>query len=70
MKHKAHNFVTDDTGAVSTDFVVLAGALLALGLATANAVRLGTFDGGDDINNHLKGCVTTGGGTTDLSRCN
>jgi len=66
-------FVSDESGAITTDYVVLAGAIIALGLSAVNAIRLGTFEGAADISNQIQnqGCVTTGqGGTTDLSACN
>lgn len=66
-------FCADESGAITTDYVVLAGAIIALGLSAVNAIRLGTFEGATDISDTIQeqGCVTTGqGGTTDLSACN
>ena len=73
MRNTFGRFAADESGAVTADYVVLAGALIALGLSAMNAIRLGTFDGATQINNHIEssGCVITGaGGTTDLSNCN
>lgn len=73
MRGYCTRFKRDESGAVTTDFIVLVGAVVMLGLATANAVRLGAFSGGADIKNGIDGagCVTMGaGGTTDLTRCN
>lgn len=73
VKKKMRQFRGDESGAITADYVVLAGAIVALGLAAANAVRLGTFSGADDVSDAVKtsGCVVTGeSGTTDLTNCN
>ncbi len=73
MLGKIRRFKGDETGAITADYVVLAGAIIALGLSAMNAIRMGTFEGGQNISDAIQstGCVTTGdGGTTDLSRCN
>ena len=73
MSGSAGRFAADESGAITADYVVLAGAIIALGLSAINAIRLGTFDGGNDISDAVRstGCVTTGdSGTTDLTNCN
>ena len=73
MSLKLAKFKADETGAITADYVVLAGAIIALGLSAANAIRLGTFETSKGISDILQsqGCVTTGqAGTTDLTNCN
>ena len=72
MRMTSRKFRTDTSGAITVDYIVLAGAVIGLALTTINAVSQGTFDGITDIMEEVKpdGCVTTGGGTTDLSNCN
>ncbi len=73
MSGKIRRFKGDESGAITADYVVLAGAIIALGLSAINAIRMGTFEGSRSINDAVKntGCVTTGeSGTTDLSNCN
>ena len=67
-----NRFRADRSGAITADYIVLTGAIIALVLTTMNAISQGTFDGIADIADHIKpdGCVVTGGGTTDLSACN
>ena len=74
MYTKVSRFKADESGAITADYVVLAGAIIALALSAVNAVRLGTFDGMLDIvaavESASDGCVkTTEGGGTDLSAC-
>lgn len=45
----AHDFWTDEAGAVSVDWVVLTAATVGLGLSAAAAVRTGTSDLGGSI---------------------
>ena len=73
MSARVNRYKADESGAVTADYVVLAGAIIALGLSAVNAIRLGTFEGASDISDRINssGCVTTGSsGTTDLSACN
>jgi len=73
MIGKIRRLKDDESGAITADYVVLAGAIIALGLSAVNAIRLGTFEGSKNISDAVKStrCVTTGdGGTTDLSNCN
>lgn len=74
MFKKMARFRADETGAITADYVVLAGAIIALVLSAMNAIRMGTFDGMLDIvaavESSSDGCVkTTDGGGTDLSAC-
>ncbi len=73
MKRRSHRFSKDESGAVTADYVILAGAIIALGLAAMNAIRMGTFDTGKEISDAVRStsCVTTSdAGTTDLTNCN
>ncbi len=73
MREGMRRFRCDESGAITADYLVLAGAIIALGLAAANAVRMGTFSSSDKISETVKssGCVVTGdSGTTDLTNCN
>lgn len=73
MIGKIRQFNGDESGAITADYVVLAGAIIALGLSAVNAIRMGTFEGSKNISDAVKstGCVITGAsGTTDLSNCN
>ena len=82
MKRVVKRFAADRDGAVTADFIVpppppppppLAGAVVALGLVTANAIRSGTFEAITDVVEQMEqsGCVTTdNSGFTDLSLCN
>lgn len=75
MFKNVDRFRSDESGAITADYVVLAGAVIALALSAVNAVRLGTFDGMLDIVAAVEssadgGCVqTTDAGGTDLSAC-
>lgn len=72
MRKFAKAFRADRSGAITVDYIVLAAAVVGLGLTTASAVGSGAFDGianmMEDVNQ--SGCVVTGAGTTDLSACN
>ncbi len=73
MSGKIWRFVVDKCGAITADYVVLAGAIIALGLAATNAIQMGTFEASNEISEAVKstGCVVTGdSGTTDLTNCN
>lgn len=73
MTTRVKRFRADESGAITADYVVLAGAVIALALTTMSAIGSGAFDGIRDITDHVEnaGCVQTGaGGTTDLSACN
>lgn len=73
MSGNMRRFKGDESGAITADYVVLAGAIIALGLSAANAIRLGAFDGGNNISDAVRstGCVTTSdNGSTDLTNCN
>ena len=45
---KIGNFLSDESGAVTVDWTVLAAAIVGLGIATVAAVRTGVVDLGDD----------------------
>jgi len=73
MRGKIRRFKGDESGAITADYVVLAGAIIALGLSAMNAIRMGTFESSQNISEAVgkAGCVTTGAsGTTDLTQCN
>ncbi len=72
MSCRLRRFSGDESGAVTADYVMLAGAILALGLSAVNAIRMGTFEGSKNISEAVRtqGCVVTGAtGTTDLTNC-
>ena len=54
-------FLEDDSGAVTVDWVVMTGALVGLGLASAAAVRTGTGDLGAGIGTSLTDARVVGG---------
>jgi len=64
-------FQTDRSGAITVDYIVLTGAVIALAVVTMGAVRQGSFEGIVDIVDTIKpgGCAVTSGSTTDLSAC-
>ena len=49
MFNRLSLFGSDDSGAVSVDYVVLAAALVGLGLSVSNAVKIGTFEAVEEI---------------------
>lgn len=51
------NFLREETGAVTVDWVVLTAALVGLGLATMAVVSSGVEDVSGDIDDQLKGQV-------------
>ena len=73
MGKERDRFRSDNSGAATTDYVMLAAALIAMSLSGLQAIRAGAFDG---IRNILEvvddtGCATTDSvGTTDLTDCN
>ncbi len=72
MRLRLRDFRANQNGAVTVDFIVLTGAVIALGITTMGAIRAGTFEGIANITEQLgeSNCVVTGGGTTDISACN
>lgn len=69
MITKLRCFKKDQSGAITADYVVLVGALLALSLSVVNAVKMGTFDGMMGILVAVEtasdtGCVQTNNRTT------
>lgn len=54
-------FLESESGAVTTDWVVLTAALVGLGVGTAGAVRTGTSALATDINTSLTSAVVGGG---------
>lgn len=64
---KIKNFVTDESGAVTVDWVVLTAAIVGLGIAVVASVRTGVTTLGTNISTSL---TTTGAVTalpTDLN---
>ena len=54
------NFLTDESGAVTVDWVVLTAAIVGLGIAVLTSVGKGTTTMADKISGHLsKQDVTT-----------
>lgn len=60
-------FLRTDSGAVTVDWVVLAGAVVGIGIAAVASVRTGVIDMGGDIDSSLSGAsvaaLATLGGT-------
>jgi len=54
MIGKIRRLKDDESGAITADYVVLAGAIIALGLSAVNAIRLGTFEGSKNISDAVK----------------
>lgn len=64
-------WMTEDTGAVTVDWTVLAAAVVGLGLASAAAIRSGSNALGAEINASLVGASVVmlgGGGATERQR--
>ena len=53
MKNWLSSFLTDESGAVTVDFVVLTAAICTLGLVVVLAFSGSTTDLGNDIENFL-----------------
>lgn len=49
------NFIRDEDGAVTVDWVVLTAAIVGLGIAVLTSVRAGATDLAGDIETNLKG---------------
>ncbi len=69
-----NNFKSDDSGAVTVDWVVLTAAIVGMGIATMVAVSGGINDATVDVNDELAGAndgtladLITGAGTTTWS---
>jgi Flp pilus assembly pilin Flp len=52
-------FFTDESGAITVDYVVLAAAIVGLGVASVGAVRTGTSDLGEGINTSLTSAMVS-----------
>ena len=53
MKALIKNFVADESGAVTVDWVVLTAAIVGLGIAVMSSVSTGLQDLSGDIENQL-----------------
>ena len=53
MKTRMQDFLNDDTGAVTVDWVVLTAAIVGLGLAVIASIGRGTADMSTGLNSHL-----------------
>ncbi len=67
MTNMIKNFVNDESGAVTVDWVVLTAAIVGLGIAVIASVSTGVTDLGTDIQTSLSGANvaelgTLGGG--------
>ncbi len=63
MTNMIKNFVNDESGAVTVDWVVLTAAIVGLGIAVIASVSTGVTDLGTEIQGSLSGAtVTLGGG--------
>jgi Flp pilus assembly pilin Flp len=73
MNKRLDQFKSDRDGAVTTDYVMLAAALIAMTLSGMQAIKAGAFDGIANILGVVEqagGCTTTSeSGTTDISKC-
>ena len=55
MTNMIKNFVNDESGAVTVDWVVLTAAIVGLGIAVIASVSTGVRDLGTDIQGSLSG---------------
>jgi Flp pilus assembly pilin Flp len=62
------NFVANESGAVTVDWVVLTAAIVGLGLAVITSVRSGVNALGTDIRNSLTSASVATLGTMGVSR--
>ena len=62
------NFVANESGAVTVDWVVLTAAIVGLGLAVITSVRTGVNALGTDIRNSLTSASVASLGTMGVSR--
>lgn len=56
-------FANDESGAVTVDWVVLAGAVVALAIGVVATVETGLGDAADSINSQLSTAVSSTAGT-------
>ena len=60
MKNRVFEFVADESGAVTVDWVVLTAAIVGLGVLVITSIARGTTDMSTGLNAHLmKQDVTT-----------
>ncbi len=60
MNRVLTNFVKDEAGAVTVDWVVLTAAIVGLGIAVITSVSEGALDHSSGLNDHLaKGEIST-----------
>ncbi|MSU88386.1 hypothetical protein GE300_01990 [Rhodobacteraceae bacterium 2CG4] len=52
------NFVKDEDGAVTVDWVVLTAAIVGIGLVVLNIIRGGVYDAASDIYSSLTDAIT------------
>ena len=62
------NFVADDSGAVTVDWVVLTAAIVGLGLAVITSVRSGVSSLGTNISNSLSSASVATLGTLGVNQ--
>ncbi len=62
------NFVADDSGAVTVDWVVLTAAIVGLGLAVVTSVRSGVSSLGTNISNSLSSASVATLGTLGVNQ--
>ena len=62
------SFVANESGAVTVDWVVLAAAIVGLGLAVITSVRTGVSALGSDISNSLSSASVASLGTLGVSQ--
>jgi Flp pilus assembly pilin Flp len=63
MTNMIKNFVNDESGAVTVDWVVLTAAIVGLGIAVIASVSTGVTDLGNDIQGSLTGASVATLGT-------
>ena len=63
MTNMIKNFVNDESGAVTVDWVVLTAAIVGLGIAVIASVSTGVTDLGTDIQTSLSGASVAPLGT-------
>ncbi|MEZ5751473.1 MAG: hypothetical protein R3D60_05695 [Paracoccaceae bacterium] len=68
MTNMIKNFIANESGAVTVDWVVLTAAIVGLGLAVITTVRAGVNSLGTDIRTSLTNASVASLGTLGVSR--
>lgn len=63
------NFVHDEHGAITVDWVVLTAAIVGIGVAVATSVGTGTTEVADNIGSHMSAIEVSGGSDGSSKDC-